>query len=129
MAKHLPEDIRFNRYVSRGDGCWAWTGVMGTNGYGLFWVRRGFKQYSSVGAHRVAWRLANGPVPDGLWVLHRCDNPRCVRPDHLFLGTHSDNMRDMWSKNRHRPRGTAPTRTHCAHGHKFTPENTGVQQG
>jgi hypothetical protein len=51
-------------------------------------------------AHRVSWLIAFGDIPDGLHVLHKCDNPKCVRPSHLFLGTVKDNMKDMWNKNR-----------------------------
>lgn len=84
--------------------CWEWTGRRSGSGYGTVVV---FKKQQV--AHRVAWGLANGPIPDGMLVCHRCDNPVCVRPDHLFLGTHLDNMRDMWAKGRARPgikRGT-----------------------
>lgn len=69
-------------------------------------------------AHRAAWELANGPIKDGLFVLHKCDNPRCCNSGHLFLGTQSDNAKDMWAKGRAKPcsgkggkRGPSSTRT------------------
>lgn len=77
------------------DGCWNWTAGLLSSGYGKFSVRN-----RAVGAHRVSWELANGPIPKGMWVLHRCDNRMCVNPDHLFLGTSSDNIRDMDAKGR-----------------------------
>lgn len=70
------------------------------DGYGAFWFGR-----KRVGTHRVAWLLCNGPIPSGLHVLHRCDTPACVNPDHLFLGTHQDNMRDRDAKGRCGARG------------------------
>jgi hypothetical protein len=78
------------------DGCSEWTGSRDVNGYG----RVGYKQVPVL-AHRLAWELANGPIPDGLYVLHRCDNPPCVRLDHLSLGTQQDNMRDTVVRGRH----------------------------
>jgi len=72
-------------------------------------------------AHRLSWELANGPIPDGLFVLHRCDTPRCVRPEHLFLGTKADNTADMMAKGR---QVLPPVREECRNWHAYTPENT-----
>jgi hypothetical protein len=77
--------------------CWLWLGfkLMQRGGYGQFndWPRVSF-------AHRVSWELTYGKVPDGLSVLHRCDNPPCVRPEHLWIGTQADNVADMVRKGR-----------------------------
>ena len=75
--------------------CQLWTGAMSKNGYGA--IKRGGRNLS---AHRVAWEVAYGPIPEGLFVLHRCDNPPCVNVSHLFLGTQRENMRDMREKGR-----------------------------
>jgi hypothetical protein len=73
----------------RDDGCWEWTGVR-VGGYGK--LSTGHATY--VRAHRYSWMRSRGPIPDGLHVLHHCDNPPCVNPDHLYLGTAADNARD-----------------------------------
>jgi hypothetical protein len=78
-------------------GCYLWEGCTTKNGYGI--IKHKQARHNN-GAHRVAWELANGPIPDGLLVLHRCDTPLCVNPKHLFLGTHQDNMADMHAKRR-----------------------------
>ncbi len=85
-------------HVQRGDGnaCWVWIGVRNSIGYGC--VSSGHDKTTP--AHRFAWELVNGPIPAGMYICHRCDNPPCVRPDHLFLGTHLDNMADMVAKGR-----------------------------
>lgn len=96
-----PLEERFWSKVRIGDGCWEWTAAIDHRGYGKIWV--GSKRdgtWRMAAAHRVAWELANGPTGE-LHVLHQCDNPRCVRPSHLFLGTHGDNMRDCVEKGRH----------------------------
>lgn len=88
---------RFWAKVSKaeGDGCWLWTASITESGYGKIRVAgRGLR------VHRLAWTLANGAIPDGQHVLHNCDVRNCVRPSHLFLGTHADNMYDMKAKGR-----------------------------
>lgn len=90
---------------SDGDGCWTWQGAKGTKmRYGVMSLgARGSVEYT----HRISWMIANGPIPEGLCVLHSCDNPPCVRPDHLFLGTRTDNMTDKVRKGRqHRGEAT-----------------------
>lgn len=80
--------------------CWEWRGATTADGYG--WLSLGGRN-GPAGAHRISWNLHKGSIPDNLWVLHRCDNPRCVNPEHLFLGTTQDNTADMVAKGRHRP--------------------------
>lgn len=75
--------------------CWQWQGNIGTNGYG-----RGSCGGKTFAAHRVSYELHRGSIPDGMMVLHKCDNPTCINPDHLFLGTDADNMQDKIEKGR-----------------------------
>jgi hypothetical protein len=111
-------DTFWDNVQASGD-CWVWTGDHNPAGYGR---TKGFT-FTERLAHRLSWTMANGPIPAGMWVLHHCDNPPCVNPDHLYVGTPSDNAQDRERRGRgHHP--TGPQRTHCAHGHAFTPENT-----
>lgn len=91
-----PLEQRFWRRVIKKEGCWGWSGFCNFFGYGQISLPSG----NATNAHRVSWELHYGTIPEGMWVLHRCDNPPCVNPEHLFLGTHEDNMRDMAQKNR-----------------------------
>ena len=83
--------------------CWLWKGAM-SGGYGRFWFRNKVAK-----ASRVAWILANNKeIPDGLLILHTCDNPRCVNPSHLYAGTQSDNLKDRAERNSHNQGGMPP---------------------
>lgn len=112
----IPEPLasRFWPNVIRGRDCWLWTGAVNSHGYGRL---RSGEDRSVLRAHRVSWELHFGPIPDGLFVLHYCDNPPCVRPDHLFLGTNTDNLRDASKKGRTGPQ-LHPERYQGENGHR-----------
>lgn len=84
--------------VVKTEACWDWKGYKNKQGYG----RMGIAASQCVNAHRVSWVIHSGQIPAGLFVCHRCDNPSCTRPDHLFLGTRQDNVDDMLIKKRSR---------------------------
>ena len=117
--RRMSAEARFWNKVDKSGNCWVWTAHHNPDGYGRF--RIGDKFYS---AHRVAWEKENGPIPAGMCVLHRCDNPPCVRVSHLFLGTNSDNVQDCLQKGRH----PNAQKTHCPRGHRYNEENTTTYQ-
>ncbi len=96
-------------------GCWEWTKCRNNRGYGrVQWEGRARM------AHRVAWELICGEIPEGVFVCHSCDNRICCKPDHLFLGTHEDNMADMMAK------GRKPRKPYCANGHALVGDNVRI---
>lgn len=115
----VPIAIRLQaKLVATENGCLEFEGSRNRKGYGQ--IQSGRRGGGALLAHRAAWEAVNGPIPDGLFVCHKCDNPPCCNVDHLFLGTNVDNMRDMKEKGR-QPRAGM---TECKRGHEYTPENT-----
>lgn len=121
---------RFQRkFQSSPDGgCWEWAANKDAKGYGLL----AFKG-KSYRAHRLSWELTNGPIPDGMLVCHKCDNPSCVNPEHLFIGTPKDNTQDSVKKGRHVMPQKSPgymhynlRRTHCRYGHPLSGDNLAI---
>ena len=94
--KAAPKTERFWAKVDKTESCWLWTASRQSFGYGTFMLTKG----KFTRAHRFSWELHNGPVPKGLFVLHRCDVPSCINPDHLYLGTDRDNARDRRERGR-----------------------------
>lgn len=87
---------RFWSQVDKTGNCWEWTGGRTTDGYGTFWIAG-----KAVRAHRFSYDLNVSAIPNGQWILHECDNPACVRPDHLHLGNNLQNMREAMERGRH----------------------------
>lgn len=92
---------RLLRYINKTDTCWLWTKTKFSNGYGKISYKK-----THIGAHRASWIAFRGEIPKGMFVLHSCDVRGCVNPDHLFLGSHKDNMEDMRNKGRAKGRQT-----------------------
>jgi hypothetical protein len=105
--KRIPVEQRFWQYVNKTDSCWLWTGATRDFGYGV--INMGGAHGKAECSHRLSWIIHNGDIPSGMCICHKCDNPLCVNPNHLFLGTRSDNNKDMQSKGRYdkikRPKG------------------------
>jgi len=105
---------RFEKKFIKTDSCWLWTSSKTSQEYGLFW----FDGKSRL-AHRVAFEFYIGPIGEDMCVMHSCDNPSCVNPAHLSLGTLKDNTQDMLTKNRF----PNQIKTHCPHGHEYAGNN------
>lgn len=103
-------------------GCWEWTAARNPWGYGKL---KDPVSKRILGAHRVAYMAWVGDFDEELFVLHSCDNPPCINPEHLRLGTHEENMRDVRARRRH----ANTLKTHCSKGHEYTAENTRLERG
>jgi len=134
----IPIEERFWPRIRKTDGCWIWPGA-NTGIHSARYQTRGQVWYNgrNITCHRLAWILTHGSIPGDLRVLHKCDTPLCVRPDHLFLGTNTDNSHDCIAKGRaffQKPRIPGEpfpqnkaemerSKVRCVHGHPRTPEN------
>lgn len=96
------------------EDCWNWTACTTHFGYGNFW-----NGHRLINSHRFSWVIHHGPITNGLWVLHKCDNPKCCNPAHLELGTPSKNLLDACDRGR-----KICNKPICANGHEMTPENS-----
>ena len=105
---------RFWDKVEKTETCWIWKASKRAKGYGAFVWATETGEVIQGRAHRFAWELSKGPIPKGLFALHKCDNPACVNPDHIFLGTKAENNADMIAKGRHVKSGT-----HCGKNGKW----------
>lgn len=119
MSKSTLERFEAKVEIITESGCWIWIGGTRSDGYGQLSISGKTKV-----AHRVAYELYVGEIPEGMNVCHTCDVKSCVNPNHLFLGTQSDNMYDCVNKGRH----PQTQKTHCPKGHEYASENTYINK-
>lgn len=112
MSKNMAHKERFFQKVNKTESCWLWTGAVTSKGYGSMGIAG-----KNTSTHRLSYMWFKGAIPEGMYVCHSCDTPACVNPDHLWLGTNSDNMKDMVTKDRNG--GASRKQTHCKKGHSF----------
>lgn len=101
VKANTPENFWTKVDIRKPDECWNWLGTKNPHGYG----KLRFRSRNKYLAHRLSWSLANGEIPDGMNILHKCDNPSCVNPNHLYPGTQSQNLKDAYSRGRYSQKG------------------------
>jgi len=116
MSRYQSLEVRFWSKVEKGPLCWNWRGA-NVMGYGSIFYNGKTRR-----ATHIAWEMERGPIPKGLFVLHECDNPSCVRVEHLSLGTQSKNMKDCFKRHPHKNVGYS-RKTHCIKGHELIESN------
>lgn len=117
----VPHLVRFLEYMGTPDpktGCWLWKGQINSAGYGVLWMGKEHKPVF-VGAHRYSYEHFVGPIPDGMFVCHSCDNPPCMNPAHLWLGTAAENVQDKMDKGRQYRAASIPSKPFCKNGHNY----------
>lgn len=114
--KVRPVETRIHAFYKKTDSCWEWLGTKDRDGYGKIWHKK-----KQMRAHRVMFEICVGyELESTEFICHKCDNPSCVRPTHLYLGDATLNNRDSVKRKRHKE----SRKTHCIRGHEFTKENT-----
>lgn len=114
-----PAILRLIRKIEFTSYCWNWKGFISPNGYGWFWMNN-----TGTSAHKASFILFNREFIGSKYILHKCDNRKCVNPEHLFLGTQSDNIKDCVKKRRH----INSNKTHCIRGHLYNKANTRIKK-
>lgn len=125
ISQQLAEELARTKFWNKVDlpfeatneDCWLWNASKNNCGYGQFWFNK-----KSMRAHRLSYLWYKGEIPEGLEVCHKCDEPSCINPNHLFVATHQQNLQDCADKNR--LNNEMASRNYCSRGHEYTPENT-----
>ena len=130
LGQRTPPHIRALDKTLIGEGCWEYGGKIRTDGYGSVYIHNGTRAGTTALAHRVVYEGMVGPIPEGMFLCHHCDNPKCVRPDHIFVGTDADNKADMYAKGRQASGERLPQarRTHCPQGHPYSGDNLYIRK-